>query len=224
MPVRPFPTLGAGTVRAGRPGRQGLDQLADRLRLGDRSPATAFSRARPVRGAARPARGRRRSARSRSSRCRRAGRPGLRDGRRSDLREPAPYERSRRVSQMLTRNWLPGPSPRWAPATSPAMSWNRRTSAPRSALSTMPAISEAVVGAPSIGGRRRSTASSANVGDRRSERIGVGQCAADVSDTRRTRRSKSLPRPAAVLSVCGTLLVGDEHGRVQRALHNSPVV
>ena len=72
-------------------------------------------------------------------------------------------------------------------------------------------VSGAVATTPSIGGRRRSTASSANVGDRRSERIGVGQCAAGVSDTRRARRPKSLPRPAAVLSVCGTLLVGDEH-------------
>ena len=27
------------------------------------------------------------------------------------------------VSRMLARNWLPRPSPRWAPATSPAMSW-----------------------------------------------------------------------------------------------------
>ena len=34
----------------------------------------------------------------------------------------------------------------------------------------------------------------------------------------RARRPKSLPRPAAVLSVCGTLLVGDEHPRVQRDL------
>ncbi len=27
------------------------------------------------------------------------------------------------VSRMLARNWLPRPSPLWAPATSPAMSW-----------------------------------------------------------------------------------------------------
>ena len=27
------------------------------------------------------------------------------------------------VSRMFARNWLPRPSPRWAPATSPAMSW-----------------------------------------------------------------------------------------------------
>ena len=37
----------------------------------------------------------------------------------------------------------------------------------------------------------------------------------------RARRPKSLPRPAAVLSVCGTLLVGDEPLTGQRALHNS---
>jgi hypothetical protein len=122
-PVRAFPKLGAArSERADQDGRVSLTWLSDCASAAARR-SRCWPCARPVRGAARPARARRRSARSRSARCRRSGSTRLRAGRRSDLREPGPHEQSHRYRGCWPGAGLLRPSPRWAPATSPPMSW-----------------------------------------------------------------------------------------------------
>ena len=119
--VRPARRLGA--ARSERADRTAGPRSAGRA-IAPRRPLAGhrfWPCARPVRGAARPARGR--LARSRSSRCRPAGRPGLRDERRSGLCEPGPHERSHRSRGCWPGTGYPDLHPPWGPATSPAMLW-----------------------------------------------------------------------------------------------------
>jgi hypothetical protein len=103
---------------------------------------------------------------SRSARCRRAGRPGLRDGRRSDLREPGRHERSHRSRGCWPGAGLPRPSPRWAPVPSPAMSWKAIVSGTTFGARTVCAT------ASSRGSATGTTATLGSIVDRREWMVG----------------------------------------------------
>ena len=115
---------GTGTVRAGSPGLQRLDQLAEPGRLGDRVPvAAAGGPDHPLE----PALG------LLEVGVDQLGLDRVDVGERIDpalgVHDAGSWWARTTwtiasVSRMLARNWLPSPSPLWAPATRPAMSWN----------------------------------------------------------------------------------------------------